>query len=315
MKPLLIALNRWTFALGGSLALFAPVFAASPSGSHTDSQMQHDMPMTAPAEATAGPAPTAPADKAAPATSMDMGEMQGGAPPPDARDPDAYADGLRSQHMPGMDMADDEPYGMLLIDQLEYGWNDDNESLNFDMQGWYGNDYDKVWMKAEGANTPDGLGATRTELLWDHAIATFWGAQLGVRHDSGEGPGRNWLAVGVQGLAPYWFDVDAAVYLGESGRSAARLDVEYDLLLTQRLVLQPNFQLNLYGKSDPARAIGSGLSDAELGVRLRYEISRQFAPYIGVSWERKFGETADFARSAGKDVRERQWLVGVRMWF
>lgn len=314
MKPLLIALGRWTFVFGGSLALVNSVLAASPSGSHTDSQMQHDMPMTTPSEA-AGAVPPAPAPKAAPAASMTMGEMQGGAAPPDARDPDAYAEGVHRQPMPGMDMADNESHGMLLIDQLEYGWNDDSESLIFDMQGWYGNDYDKIWLKAEGSNTPDGLGATRTELLWDHAIATFWGAQLGVRHDAGEGPTRNWLAVGVQGLAPYWFDVDAAVYLGESGRSAARLDVEYDLLLTQRLVLQPNLQLNLYGKSDPARAIGAGLSNAEVGVRLRYEFSRQFAPYIGVSWERKFGETADFARSACKDVRERQWLVGVRMWF
>ena len=246
---------------------------------------------------------------------MDMGEMQGGSPPPDAHDADAYAGGLQRQHMPGMDMADNESYSMLLIDQFEYGWNNDAESLNLDMQGWYGNDYHKIWLKAEGAHTPDSRDATRTELLWDYTIATFWSVQLGVRHDSSEGPGRNWLAVGIQGLAPYWFDVDAAVYLGESGRSAARLDLEYDLLLTQRLVLQPNLQFNVYGQSDLTRALGSGLSDAELGVRVRYEISRQFAPYIGVSWERKFGETADLARNAGKEVEDWQSLVGLRLWF
>lgn len=317
MKPIFAIPNKWTLALGGSFALLAPAFAGSASdSSHDGMQMQHDMPATAPAEATAGAAGTQAAGKSSAASkSMDMGEMQGGAPPPDARDPDAYADGVHSGPMTGMDMADNAPYGMLLIDQLEYGRGDDAESLNFNLQASYGNDYDKLWLKASGADTPDGLAATRTEALWDHAIATYWGTQLGLRHDFGEGPGRNWLAFGVQGLAPYWFDVEATLYAGEAGRSAARVDLEYDLLLSQRLILQPNLEFNLYGKSDPARAVGSGLADAEFGLRLRYEINRQFAPYIGVGWERKFGETADMARSAGKEVRERQWLVGVRMWF
>jgi copper resistance protein B len=320
MKPVFAIPNTLALALSGYFALATAAYAASPSeGSHDGMDMQQAVPAAA-TEAAPSHSTPKPDDKSAGSskamdTDMDMGKMQGGSPPPDARDPNAYADGLHSGPMPGMDMVDSDTHGKLMIDQLEYGRSDDAESLNFDMQGWYGNDYNKIWLKAEGANTPDGLAATRTELLWDHAIATYWGAQLGLRHDFGEGPGRNWLAVGVQGLAPYWFDVEATLYAGESGRSAARVDLTYDLLLTQRLVLQPKLEFNLYGKSDPERAIGSGLADASFGLRLRYEISRQFAPYIGVNWDRKFGDTADFARSAGKQVQERQWVAGLRMWF
>lgn len=119
----------------------------------------------------------------------------------------------------------------------------------------------------------------------------------------------------MQGLAPYWFEVEATAYVGENGRSAVRAEASYDLLFTQRLILQPNVEINLYGKNDPAREIGSGLSDVDFGLRLRYEIRRQFAPYVGVSWQRKFGKTADFARADGKATRDTRFVVGVRIWF
>ena len=159
------------------------------------------------------------------------------------------------------------------------------------------------------------LGATRTEALWDRSFATYWSSQVGVRHDFGEGPGRNWAALGVQGLAPYWFEAQATFYVGDSGRTAARAELDYELLITQRLVLQPNVEVNFYGKNDRARHIGSGLSDIEAGLRLRYEISRQFAPYIGVSWKRKFGNTAGSARAAGEDVLDTKFVAGIRIWF
>ncbi|EQD70574.1 Copper resistance B precursor, partial [mine drainage metagenome] len=127
----------------------------------------------------------------------------------------------------------------------------------------------------------------------------FWDSTLGVRHDFGNGPGRNWAAFGVQGLAPYWFDIEATGYVGAGGRTAARFKAEYELLITQRLILQPEFEANLYGKPDPAWRLGSGLSDASLGLRLRYEIRREFAPYIGVVWQRVFGGTADLRRAEG----------------
>lgn len=151
--------------------------------------------------------------------------------------------------------------------------------------------------------------------LWDRIVSRWWNLQAGVRHDFGEGPSRDWVAVGVQGLAPYFFDVEATAYLGDSGRTAARFSAEYDLLFTQRLVLQPQFEVNLYGKDDPANRIGSGLSNLELALRLRYEFRREFAPYVGLVWTRRFGNTADFARAAGEDASDVQFLAGLRVWF
>ncbi len=250
---------------------------------------------------------------------MDMGammkSMQGGAPPPGARDPDGYSDGLALGHMPGMDMADDTIYSQVLIDRVEMFRSSGNHGQALDAQAWIGGDVDKLWLKIDGEREEGKLGATRTEALWNHAIATYWGLQTGVRHDFGDGPGRTWAALGVQGLAPYWFEVQATAYVGQGGRTALRFEPEYDLLLTQRLILQPNMKVNLYGKNDPERGIGSGLSDMEAGLRLRYEFSRKFAPYVGVVYNRKFGDTASFARAAGKPSRETRVVGGVRVWF
>jgi len=250
---------------------------------------------------------------------MDMGammkSMQGGAPPPGARDPDVYSDGLTLGHMPGMDMADDTIHSQVLIDRIEMFRSSGNHGQALDAQAWIGGDVDKLWLKIDGEREEGKLGATRTEALWNHAIATYWGLQTGVRHDFGDGPGRTWAALGVQGLAPYWFEVQATAYVGQGGRTALRFEPEYDLLLTQRLILQPNMKVNLYGKNDPERGIGSGLSDMEAGLRLRYEFSRKFAPYVGVVYNRKFGDTASFARAAGKPARETRLVGGVRVWF
>lgn len=243
---------------------------------------------------------------------MQMGPMQGGKPPPDARDPDANAEGVTHAMMPGMDMADDHFFGYVLLDKFEYAR---ERTFRLDGQAWYGGDRDKLWLKADGERTKGKLGATRTEALWARTFATYWSSQLGVRHDFADGPGRNWAALGVQGLAPYWFDVQATAYIGQSGRTAARVEFDYDQLITQRLVLQPNIEVNVYGKSDRQRNIGSGLSDIEAGLRLRYEIKRQFAPYIGVSWRRKFGNTASYSRAAGEDVSDAKFVTGIRIWF
>ncbi|GAC1407477.1 MAG: copper resistance protein B [Burkholderiaceae bacterium] len=250
---------------------------------------------------------------------MDMGgkmkSMQGGAAPAEARDPDIYADGLALGHMPGMDMADDTIRARLILDRLEAFRTSKSHGQVLDAQGWIGGDLDKLWLKVDGERANGKLGATRTEALWNHAIATYWGLQTGVRHDFGDGPGRTWAAFGVQGLAPYWFDVQATAYVGQGGRTALRFEPEYDLLLTQRLILQPNVKINLYGKNDPARGIGSGLSVMEAGLRLRYEFSRKVAPYIGVVYNRKFGTTAQYANDAGKPASETRLVSGVRIWF
>lgn len=244
-----------------------------------------------------------------------MGPMQGGRAPPDARDPDAYAEGMPKMVMPGMDMADDARFGRVLVNELEYARGRGERGQNLNLEAWYGGDYNKLWLKAEGERRGGQLDAFRTEVLWDHAIATYWSTQLGVRQDNGGGPSRTWLAFGVQGLAPYWFETEATAYVGRNGTAAARLEARYDLLLTQKWIFQPKAEVNLYSKNDSERGIGSGLSDMELGIRLRYEISRQFAPYIGVTWNRKYGKTADFARQAGESVRNTQFVAGVRLWF
>ena len=246
---------------------------------------------------------------------MKMGPMQGGSPPPDARDPDANADGLPLTARPGMEMADDASFGRFLAKELEFTSGNKERVQNWDIEAWYGGDYNKLWLKAEGNRRAGRLESARTEALWDHAISAFWSTQLGVRHDNGGGPTRNWLAFGVQGLAPYWFETEATAYVGRNGSAAARVEVRYDLLFTQKLILQPRLEANFYTKNDPERGIGSGLSDVQLGLRLRYEISRQVAPYVGVSWGRKAGDTANYARQLGENPRNIGVVAGVRLWF
>jgi copper resistance protein B len=222
---------------------------------------------------------------------------------------------MSSDHMIElMGMDDGAGYTMLLLEQLEWGKSDGDDALLWDGQAWFGDDYNKAWFKTEGEYVR-GDHESRNELLWDRIVTRWWNLQAGVRHDVSEGPSRTWAAFGVQGLAPYWFDVEATLYVGEQGRTALRAAAEYDLLLTQRLILRPEVEINMYGKDDPANAIGSGFSDMEAGLRLRYEIRREFAPYIGVAWTRVYGDTADFARAAGRDATDLQFLAGLRVWF
>jgi copper resistance protein B len=213
-----------------------------------------------------------------------------------------------------MRMEDDAPFGMIVLDQFEWREVDEQDAQAWELQAYYGTDYNKLWFETEGERVASAESG-RAELLWDRIISPWWSLQSGVRHDFSEGPSRTWAAIGLQGLAPYFFEIDAAFYVGEQGRTAARFSAEYDMLITQRWVLQPEIEFQLYGKDDIANAMGSGLVDAELGIRLRYEIRREFAPYIGIHRERKFGETADLAREAREDVDELSFVAGLRVWF
>ena len=213
-----------------------------------------------------------------------------------------------------MQMEDDGEYGMVLLDQLEWQRLDGADALVWEFDAWYGDDYNKVWFETEGSRV-DGDEEGRIEVMWDRIISSWWSVQTGVRQDFGTGPTRNWLDFGIQGLAPYFFDIDAALYVGEQGRTSARFSAEYDLLVTQRLILQPEFEARLFGKDDPENGIGSGLSNVEVGLRLRYEIRREFAPYVGLHWERKFGRTADLARDEGEDASDLAVVAGVHAWF
>ena len=251
---------------------------------------------------------------------MDMSPAEGRASRPDGstlpavRDPHAYADGYDFGPIPRPHFADEQRFASLLMDRLEWIHTSHTSAVAYDLQAWYGRDYDRAVLKAEGGVDGGKLQDARTELLWGHAVASFWDTQLGVRYDGGVDPGRGWLAFGVQGLAAYWFEVDACAYVGDAGHSALRLSVDYELLLTQRLILQPRLEANFYGKDDAARALGSGLSDLAAGIRLRYEIRREFAPYVGLEWAGKYGGTADYAQALGDVGEETRLVAGIRFW-
>jgi copper resistance protein B len=254
---------------------------------------------------------------------MDHGDMQmqGGNAPTDARDPHAYSDGYTLTEgpyaQPGprqLKLADEHAFWSVLGDRLEY--REDSESTVYDVQTWYGTTYDRFVIKAEGDIAGGTLKESSTELLWGHALNAYFDIQLGGRlNQYDEGKNRQWLAFGVQGLAPYWFELDVTGYLGDNGRTALSAEAEYELLLTQRLILQPRAELSVYGKEDPDNGLGQGLSDIALGLRLRYEFSRQFAPYIGVEWTSTYGDTADYRRAAGEDTSGTQFVAGLRFWF
>ncbi len=254
---------------------------------------------------------------------MNHGEMQmqGGSAPADARDPHAYSDGFTLTEGPyaqsgprQLKLADEHSFWAVLGDRFEY--QEDSETTVYDLQAWYGTTYDRLVIKAEGDIASGTLEESSTDLLWGHALNAYFDTQLGLRFDQyNEGKDRQWLALGLQGLAPYWFELDVTAYVGDNGRTALAAQAEYELLLTQRLILQPRAELNLYGKDDPENGLGSGLSDLALGVRLRYEFSRQFAPYIGVEWTSTYGDTADYRRAAGDDRSDTQIVAGLRFWF
>ncbi len=234
--------------------------------------------------------------------------------PPDP--PQHPMGGMPYQEMAAMMQMDDSArVGKVLFDQLERRNTAEGNAAVWDAEGWYGGDYNKVWLRSEGERVGGTTQNARADLLWDYTFARWWSMQAGGRQDFGRGPSRTWAAIGVQGLAPYWFDIETTFYVGEQGRTAVRLKSEYELLFTQRSILQAEGEANLYGKADPARQLGSGLSDLEIGLRLRYEVRREFAPYVGVVWSRAFGGTADRVRESGGNASDVQFVAGLRAWF
>jgi copper resistance protein B len=203
----------------------------------------------------------------------------------------------------------------VLFDQLEWQAADDGSGISLDARGWVGRDRDRLWFRAEGDSDEGRVGEAQAHVLYGRQFARWWDVVAGIRQDFRPGPAQTWAAFGVQGLAPYWFEVEATAYVGASGRTHARLEVEYELLLTNRLVLQPLVEAEIFGKSDPERGIGVGLSTTDAGFRLRYEFRRELAPYVGVVWRNKWGKTADFGRAAGEEPGGARFVTGVRLWF
>ncbi len=210
-----------------------------------------------------------------------------------------------------MEMDDTKPLGAVVIDQLEWSRAEEGDAAVWDAEAWYGGDYDKAWLKSEGSRVAGTTSRASVELLWDRIVSRWWNVQAGARQDFGGGPGRTWAAVGVEGMAPYGIATEATVYVGQDWHAAVRFKAEYNQYLTQRLILQPKIEGNVYTSADAPRKVGSGLSDLEIGARLRYEVFREFAPYVGVNWEKLFGRTATYAQGAD----DLQFVAGFRVWF
>ncbi|MDZ3995216.1 copper resistance protein B [Pseudomonas sp. Teo4] len=215
----------------------------------------------------------------------------------------------------GHQMHDSAINSFFLLDQLEYQDADEGSALAWDASGWIGGDINRLWIRSEGERTNGVTEDAELQLLYGRSISPWWDVVAGVRQDFKPESPQTWAAFGIQGMALYDFEAEATAFIGENGQTAARLEGDYDILLTNRLILQPTAEANFYGKNDPERGVGSGLANTEVGLRLRYEIVRQFAPYIGVTWNRSYGKTADFIRDEGGDVDEARFVAGIRMWF
>jgi copper resistance protein B len=250
--------------------------------------------------------------------SMDEGMMQPAAPTESRTPIPPLTDADRADVFSsagGHQVHDSAINSYWLADKLEWQDADDGSALAWDLSGWVGGDIDRLWWRSEGERSNGKTEDAEIQALWGHAISPWWEVVSGVRQDFKPGAPQTWAAFGVQGMALYNFEVEATAFLGEGGQSALRLEGDYDILLSNRLILQPTAEINVYGKNDGQRGIGSGLSNTEAGLRLRYEIRREFAPYIGVTWNRTYGNTADYARAEDEDRSEARLVLGVRMWF
>jgi copper resistance protein B len=208
------------------------------------------------------------------------------------------------------------PAYRVLVDRLEARIGSGHETYALDAQAWYGGDIDKLWLKLEAHGEFGGeFEGAEMQALWSHAIGPFFDLQTGVRFDAGPGPNRTHLVLGVQGLAPYWIEVEAAAFLSDKGDLTARIEAEHDALITQRLILQPRVEAEFAAQDIPAQRVGAGLTQVAAGVRLRYQVTQLFAPYVGLEYERAFGETRRLRRLAGEDRGGLSLLAGVRFWF
>jgi len=205
----------------------------------------------------------------------------------------------------------------LLFDQLEGRTNGPDNEFRWDGEGWIGTDMDKLWFKSEGFVEHGRMTDGDQEALYDRPIPhlRYFDLQAGVRYDLDSDPGRTWGAIGIEGLTPYFFEFAPTFYFSNRGFFAGRVEGSYDILITNRLIAQPQFELNFYSKSNRSRGVGSGLSDLDTGLRIRYEINRKFAPYIGFAYTQTFGDTAKFTREDGGIVHDPRFIYGVRVWY
>lgn len=317
--PLLIATPALAQHQGHTPAPATPAEAPVATDAEPDDAMSMDWPTELPA--------SEPAEDSM--VGMDHGAMDhdaadeavGNEPPPPA--PTDYAaerfypsaamqpsrDQLRREH-------GGSTVSSVMVNLGEWQFRDGEDGYRWDGEAWFGGDINRMLVKTEGeGETGFGIEAGDVQLLYSRAVTPYYDLQVGIRQDVQRGPSRTYATIGFEGLAPYWFETEGALFLSDEGELSGRLEGSYDLRLTQRWILQPRAEMNLYAEDIPELGIGSGVSNIELGLRLRYEIRREFAPYIGVSFDRKLGDTADFARALGEDDQATSIVFGIRTWF
>lgn len=290
--------------------------------------MDHSGMNPAPAPAAATPQ-AAPAGEhgghdmaAMPATQQTGTNLPAGDAPAPALPGDHYADRVyspaemaRARH----EMMKEEgaqTFSLIMFNLAEYNARNGRDGYRWDAEGWFGGDINRFVVKSEGEGAfREGVESAEIQALYSRAIGPYFNLQAGLRYDFRPNPARTYAVVGVEGLAPYWFEVGGSLFLSNKGELLGRLEGYYDQRLTQRLVLQPRVELDFAAQDVPETRTGAGLSTAELGLRLRYEITRQFAPYIGVSYDAKAGQTARYARADGEDPTTVNFVMGTRIWF
>ena len=245
-------------------------------------------------------------------------DPQDGADPPQPVTPiPPITDADRAAAFPDVEareMQDDTIHFFVLLEQLEWQ-RGDASGVAWDSTGWVGGDLERLWFRTEGDAEHGRHGSAEAHLFYGRAFARWWDVVIGLRQDLRPARQQTWLAVGLQGLAPYWFEVETTVYLGAGGQTAARFEAEYELLITNRLVLQPRAAVDLYGKSDLERGIGAGFNSFEGGLRVRYQFRREFAPYVGVKWTETFADTTRFREIYGETTSGHRFVAGLRLWF
>ena len=209
-----------------------------------------------------------------------------------------------------------QPFHQVMFNLAEYQARQGRDGYRWDGEAWFGGDINRLWLKSEGeGGFREGVESAEVQALYSRAVGPYFNLQAGVRHDFQPSPNRTYATVGFEGLSPYMFEVEGALFLSTKGDLLGRLEGYYDQRITQRLILQPRVELNLAAQDVPENRLGAGLTDAEVGLRLRYELRRQFAPYVGVSYVAQTGRTADFTRAEGKDPSTTSFVAGVRVWF
>lgn len=205
----------------------------------------------------------------------------------------------------------------VLLDQFEGRTNGPDNEFRWDGEGWIGTDMNKLWLKSEGFVEHGRMSDGDQEALYDRPIPylRYFDFQAGVRYDLDSNPGRTWGAIGVEGLAPYFFEFAPTFYFSNRGFFAGRINASYDILITNRLIAQPQIEMNFYSKRDPGRGLGAGLSEVDTGFRVRYELSRKFAPYIGFAYTGDVGQTATYTREEGGLASDPRMVFGARIWY